>query len=298
MPSVAGLVATCIRGVHVGQAVQTRSAAIIAMTAPASISAADDDVEHDVHVRPRLPDVAGDGREREEPEQTADEGDVDEHAALRGHRRDRDATDDRRDDAVERDGPVDDRCPAGSPGRSTTPRRRSACRSRSWSRRLMWGPFPGRASAGGGDHRCARSSSGVSAATVRRSRSFDARPELVGVGQSEHVDCATRRDRPSRSGSWCRASASPRSPRWSWSAATRRPGAPGRCPTAATVGRRAHDDLDHLPTRHDQAVQHEDRELGERPGVEAMVHHALAAPGTARSGDDPSATPPTTLREP
>ena len=53
MPSVAGLVATCIRANTSGRRSRP-TAAITAITAPASISTADDDVEHEVH-SPRRP---------------------------------------------------------------------------------------------------------------------------------------------------------------------------------------------------------------------------------------------------
>ena len=61
-------------GEHVRQS-QQADAAITAITAPASISTRRGDVEDECSLAPPS-DVAGDGRQRQEAEQAADEGDV------------------------------------------------------------------------------------------------------------------------------------------------------------------------------------------------------------------------------
>ena len=203
-----------------------------AITAPASISAAAT-TSSDECSQPPPADVAGDGRQREEARAARRRG-----RCRRGCRcscvtaGDRDAADDRRDDAVEGDRPVDDRCPAGSPGRSTAPRPRPACRARSPSRR-SWVVPSDRSSPVAAAATAAVASSGVSAATVRRSRSWTlARNSSVSPRPSTWI-VQLGRIEPWRSGSSCPGvSVTALATRVvvSGDSASRRP---GRCPTAA-----------------------------------------------------------------
>ena len=66
-------------------------------------------------------------------------------------------------------------------------------------------------------------------------------------------------------------------------------------PDRNEVGVGSDDDLDHRPARHDQAVEHEDDELEQRPRMHAVVHDDRAHREDHDQRDGRATAPPTTL---